>query len=390
MPTVNGYPRDKIFFSDRFAQKIQSFLDSGLSIAEIENKYKIDKWIIQEVSKNPYGNIIFNPLILKYSDCLYYDIGLLPDTFEEYHSNTINTSFLLTLPFHSISSSSSFSLEYLNADTINTALYEIIKYLLKYPTRLLKFEFIYQTVSQYYSSLPSANKSDIKRIIELLGYSEYNGIVLPTIISPLKEWRKNYCEKLLSSNYKNTMFLSQMKFHLQPPMMSSVGYPLEVRNNIIYLFAGISYKGFTSILINDEDSINDEEIYCDNVIKKMIQSIQALYPLESCRIVLDTDFIPYIEKLENKFICCVNDTVLQPVGGRDCNPMEYIWNLMNSKIIHTFNSSSSINSIIRTVRLIWAEIRSDTNLLSKCMRGCEANLNSIIRHKGSYSKIPFS
>lgn len=379
MPTINGYTRDKIFFSDRFAQKIQSFLNSGLTVADIENKYKIDKWIIQEVSKNPYGNILFNPLILKYSDCLYYDLGVLPDTFEEYHSNTIKTTFLLTLPLQTT--------HLPNPDLINTALYEIVKYLLKYPTRLLKFEFIYQTVCQYYSSLPSSSKSDLKRIIELLGYSEYNGFVLPSIITPLKEWRKNYCEKILS-NYKNTMFLSQMKFHLQPPMMSSVGYPLETKNNIIYLLAGISSKGFTSILINDEESINDEEIYCDNVIKKMLQSIQTLYPLEKCRMVLDTDFLPYIEKLENKFICCVNDTVLQPIGARDCNPMEYIWNLMNSKIIHTFTSNSSINTIIRTVRLIWAEMRSDTILLTKCMSECETNLNSIIKHKGAYSKIP--
>lgn len=142
MPTINGYTRDKIFFSDRFAQKIQSFLNSGLTVADIENKYKIDKWIIQEVSKNPYGNILFNPLILKYSDCLYYDLGVLPDTFEEYHSNTIKTTFLLTLPLQTT--------HLPNPDLINTALYEIVKYLLKYPTRLLKFEFIYQTVCQYY------------------------------------------------------------------------------------------------------------------------------------------------------------------------------------------------------------------------------------------------
>lgn len=360
---LNNYSHNKIYFTEKFSQKILSLKSEGINI---ENEFHIEKWLINEIERNPYGNININPIILQHTDCLLLDIDNKTNLF----CNN-NTKLLKNIQMN----------DNKNKDT-KKPIYDIVKHLLYYPSRKIYFEYIYQTLCQYYSY--QMNKSDLKKVLEDIGYSEYNNIILPTLSLPLKEWRKEYAETILS-DYKNVLFLSQMKFHLQPPKISDNCYQIESKDNILYLIAGISYQGLTTIIIYDNEDYNDEEIYIGNVITKLSLSINNLFPLSRCKLVLDINHLDYSNILEDKLSKLCDKVIIQPFGSIDCNPMEYIWNLIDKRIKESFSINTNINTIIRNIRLIWADIRFNMKLLNKLMKSTEGNLN-YIKHKGQYIK----
>lgn len=355
------------YFTSDVAREINMQYTAGKKEIEISDLLNIDKKIVVEALMHKNGNIYFNPICFYFSNYYYLD----------YLNNIIIAK--------KISISDPLPKESININRNSEELIQIISILSEF--NIISFDSLYAFMKSY--DFMNTSKPLFIKKLKRLNFIIFEGFVLPKISQPFKEWRLNYCNRVLSE-LSSTIFISQFKIELPMSVNGNTYVTKSPKENCIYLFGGFSMSGLTSLLIFDEESMKDGESYSLQIMQKLIPVLNILYTHKKT-VSLDVESVHHPILVYQKLVEELSGSVVAYPGSYiDCNPMSIVWESISKSIKPENLCYSKTYQLIRNIRIQWAELKSKFGFIQSIMEKYENSFNSIVKMKGDYGKFIYN